>query len=192
MGEPGYGSLPAAEFPTRPDKSQCGTRRHGGSTGLAVGNYTGTIAVTTNGGTQNVGVTLSVVSNAILVPNPGSLFYSAQSGQGNPANQTVFFGASNSSLNPISITAVSNANWISLVNTGSAFVTVGVDQTGLTTGTYSGSITVTQTGAANSPLTIPVLLAVNGGGGNGSGSLTFSPTSIAFTSSTVRRRTPRR
>jgi uncharacterized protein (TIGR03437 family) len=152
-------------------------------TGLAVGTYTGTIAVTTPGGTQNVSVTLSVVSGAILVPNPGSLYYSAQTGQGNPANQTVFFGASNSSLNPISITAVSNANWISLVSTGSAFVTVGVDQTGLNTGTYSGSITVTQTGAVNSPLTIPVVLVVNGGGSGGSGNLTFSPSSMSFTSS---------
>ena len=31
-------------------------------------------------------------------------------------------------------------------------MTVGVDQTGLTTGSYTGSISVTQSGAANSPL----------------------------------------
>ncbi len=152
-------------------------------TGLAVGTYSGTIAVTTaGGGTQNVSVTYSVVSGAILMPNPGSLVYSAQTGQGNPTNQTVFFSGSNSSLNPISISAVSNNSWIKLVSSSAAFVTVGVDQTGLVTGTYTGSISVTQAGAANSPLNIPVVLVVNGGGSGGSGSLIFSPSSIAFTS----------
>src|ERR1019366_4799783 len=42
-----------------------------------------------------------------------------------------------------------------------------VDQTGLTTGVYSGSISVSQTGAANSPTLIPVVLVVNGGGNGG-------------------------
>ena len=70
------------------------------------------------------------------------------------------------------------------MSSSSAFVIVGVDQTGLTTGSYTGSITVTQSGAANSPLTIPVVLVVNGGGsgGNGSGNLTFSPSSMSFSS----------
>src|ERR1019366_1934566 len=56
-------------------------------------------------------------------------------------------------------------------------------QTGLGTGVYSGSITVTQAGAANSPLTVPVVLVVNGGGSGGTtGTFNFSPSSIAFSS----------
>ncbi len=95
-------------------------------TNLPVGTYSGSIAVTTaGGGTQTVSVTYTVVSGAILIPNPGSLVYSAQTGQGNPINQTVFFSGSNSSLNPISISAVSNNSWITLVASSAAFVTVG-------------------------------------------------------------------
>ena len=84
-------------------------------TGLAVGTYAGTIAVTTTGGTQNVSVSLSVVSGAILIPNPGTLVFSAQTGQANPANQNVFFGASDNTLNPLSISATTTTSWIKLV-----------------------------------------------------------------------------
>ncbi len=151
-------------------------------TGLAIGTYTGTIAVTTTGGTQNVSVTLSVVAGAILIPNPGTLIYSAQTGQGNPSNQTVTFGGSDGTLNPLSITATTSTSWIRIVSSSSAFVIVGVDQTGLTTGSYTGSISVTQSGAVNSPLTIPVVLVVNGGGSGGSGNLSFSSSSMTFSS----------
>jgi uncharacterized protein (TIGR03437 family) len=151
-------------------------------TGLGIGNYSGTIAVTTTGGTQNVTVTLSIVAGPILIPNPGTLVYTAQTGQGNPVNQTVTFGGSDGTLNPLSITATTSTSWIKIVSASSAFVIVGVDQTGLTTGSYTGSISVTQAGAANSPLTVPVVLVVNGGGSGGGGNLSFSPSSISFSS----------
>ncbi len=62
-------------------------------------------------------------------------------------------------------------------------MSVSVNQASLSTGTYSGSISVSQTGAANSPTIIPVVLVVNGGGSGGStGSLTFTPSSMSFTS----------
>ena len=44
------------------------------------------------------------------------------------------------------------------------------------TGVYNGIIAVTQAGASNSPVNVPVVLVVNGGGsGGGGGTLTFSP-----------------
>lgn len=149
-------------------------------TGLATGSYSGTIGITTAGGAQNVTVSLSVVSGAIILPTPGSLVFSAQSGQPAPPGQSVFFSGSDNSLNPLSIAATSNNSWIAVTYNPTS-VSVQVDPTGLSTGVYSGSFSVTQTGAGNSPTQIPVVLVVNGGGnGNGTGTLTFSPGSLSF------------
>ena len=63
-----------------------------------------------------------------------------------------------------------------MLASSSAFATIGVDPTSLGTGIYNGIISVTQAGAANSPVSVPVVLVVNGGGsGGGTGTLTFSP-----------------
>ena len=129
------------QFPARPVGPRLLTLVFVDPTGLGIGNYSGTIAVTTTGGTQNVSVTLSIVAGPILIPNPGTLIYTAQTGQGNPTNQTVTFGGSDGTLNPLSITATTSTSWIKIVSSSSAFVIVGVDQTGLTTGSYTGSIT---------------------------------------------------
>ncbi|MCX6629617.1 MAG: hypothetical protein NTW28_18520 [Candidatus Solibacter sp.] len=153
--------------------------------GLAAGTYSGNISITTAGGTQVVTVSLSVLSSAILLPNPGTLVFNAQTGQAKPAGQSTYFSDSDSTLNVNSqpISAVANNPWIS-ITTGFGSVSVEVNQTGLSTGVYSGSISVSQTGAANSPIAIPVVLVVNGGGSGGGsfGTLSFSQSPIAFTS----------
>jgi uncharacterized protein (TIGR03437 family) len=153
-------------------------------TNLGVGSYNGTITINTPGGTQRVSVSLNVVSSTILLPTPGTLIFTAQTGQGLPASQSVYFSDSDSGLNvnvtPIS--AVANNSWIT-ITTGTSSVVVSVNQSSLSTGTYSGSISVSQTGAANSPTTVPILLVVNGGGSGGNtGTLTFSPSSMSFSS----------
>ena len=93
------------------------------------------------------------------------------------------FSGSDSSLNPLALTAASNNPWIAVTNDATS-MTVQVDQTGLTTGVYSGSVSVTQAGAANSPVLIPVVLVVNGGGSGGTppanSNVTVSPTSLTF------------
>jgi uncharacterized protein (TIGR03437 family) len=159
-------------------------------TGLMAGSsYTGSITVTTPGGIQTIQVTLAVSATAILIPNlgnSGDLIFNATTGQGNPASRLISFSGSDSTLPPnmLAISAFSNTPWISIGGTAASQVSVLVDQTGLGTGVYSGSITVTQAGAANSPLTVPVVLVVNGGGSGGSttGTFGFSPSSIAFSS----------
>ena len=116
------------------------------------------------------------------MPNPGSLIFNAQTGQGNPTNQTIFFSSSDNTLSLWRSPRFPTVTWLKVVSTGAAFALIGVDQTGLGTGTYNGSITVTQAGAANSPVTVPVVLVVNGGGGSGGGTLSFSPSSLSFSS----------
>ena len=154
-------------------------------TGLVAGSsYTGSITIQTPGGIQTIQVTLAVSATAVLIPSPGALIFNATTGQGNPASQTVAFRGSDSTLTPaVANGAFSNTSWISIGGTAAGQVAVLVDQTGLGTGVYSGSITVIQSGAANSPLTVPVVLVVNGGGSGGTtGTFNFSPSSIAFSS----------
>jgi uncharacterized protein (TIGR03437 family) len=154
------------------------------ATGLTAGSYAGTIVVNTLGGAQSISVSLVVGTSAILLPTPGSLVFAAKTGQPKPTGQLVFFSGSDTTLNPLAITAASNNSWITVTNDDRS-VSVQVDQTGLTTGVYSGSVNVTQAGAANSPDLIPVVLVVNGGGGGGgtppaNSNVTVSPTSLTF------------
>jgi uncharacterized protein (TIGR03437 family) len=152
------------------------------ATGLAAGSYGGTITINTQGGTQQIQVSLNVGTGTILLPTPGSLVFAAQTGQAKPSPQIIFFSGSDGALNPLAITTTANNPWITVTNDANS-ATISTDQTGLTTGVYSGSVSVSQTGAANNPLVIPVVLVVNGGGSGGTGgnsNVTVSPTSVTF------------
>ena len=154
------------------------------ATGLNAGSYGGTIVINTPGASQSISVSLTVGTTTVLLPTPsGSLVFAAQTGQAKPTGKSIFFSGSDSTLNPLAITVVSNNTWISVTNDATSMF-VQVDQTGLTTGVYSGSISVSQTGAANSPTLIPVVLVVNGGGSGGTppanSNVTVTPTSLTF------------
>jgi uncharacterized protein (TIGR03437 family) len=157
------------------------------ATGLTAGTYGGTIIVTTPGGSQSISVSLAVGSTTVLLPTPGSLVFAAQTGQAAPSSQIIFFSGSDSALNPLAIGAVANNSWISVTNDNTS-VTVQVSQSGLTTGVYSGSVSVSQTGAANNPTLIPVVLVVNGGGSGGTtptnSNVTVTPTSLSYSTAT--------
>src|SRR5260370_34148784 len=96
--------------------------------GLAVGSYNGTITITTVGGTQRVTVSLNVVSSTILLPTPGALIFTAQTGQPKPTVQSVYFSDSDSGLNvnTTPISAVANSPWVS-ITTGATSLAVQVD-----------------------------------------------------------------
>ena len=154
------------------------------ATGLNAGSYGGTIVINTPGASQSISVSLTVGTTTVLLPTPsGSLVFAAQTGQAKPTGKSIFFSGSDSTLNPLAITVVSNNTWISVTNDATSMF-VQVDQTGLTTGVYSGSISVSQTGAANSPTLIPVVLVVNGGGSGGTppanSNVSVTPTSLTF------------
>jgi len=154
-------------------------------TGLGANSYSGQITITAPGGNTTIQVSLNVLTSTILVPTPGSLIFSAQTGQAKPGGQLVFVSYSDNSLNLSTspVTAVSNSDWITLTGPTQNGVTVNVDQTGKSTGVYTGSITFNSS-AGTGLVTVPVVMVVNGGGsgggGGGSGSLTFSQSSFAF------------
>ena len=149
-------------------------------TGLPVGSYAGSITLTTLGGVQTIQVSLQVLSSTVILPNPGSLIFTAQTGQAAPNAQIVFVSASDNALGTLGITAVASDTWMH-ITAGNTYVSVSVDQTGLATGLYSGSVSISQTGAANSPTKVPVILVVNSGVSSGA-PLSFSQSSITFTS----------
>ncbi|MBZ5522585.1 MAG: DUF1080 domain-containing protein, partial [Acidobacteriia bacterium] len=133
--------------------------------GLAQGTYSTTITVTAVGATnspQSIGVTL-VISAPSLGVAPSAIVFNGFQGQPNPAPVTV--NISDLGGGVVNWSAASNAPWLTLSATsGTAPSTLNaqVNIAGLAIGTYSGSITVTAPGVANSPQTIPVTLTVAG------------------------------
>ena len=151
-------------------------------TGLTAGSYSGTITLTTPGGTQSVTVSLAVSAGAVLNAQPGSLIFNYQTGGTTPPGQSVFFSTADTtafSTLDITNTVTANAPWIS-VQTFEKSIQVFVDPSGLTGGLYSGSVTIAPAGVAS--LTLPVVLVINSGTGGGSaGPFTFTPASVLLT-----------
>jgi uncharacterized protein (TIGR03437 family) len=150
-------------------------------TGLATGNYQATIAFNTAGGSSSVTVNLSVVSGALLIPNPGSAVFFYQTGTAAPAGQAVFM--TNSDGSPVTATVAANDPWVSVQQqVGATSFSIFVDPTGKTAGVYTSSVTITESGVNNNPFSYPVVLVVNGGGVGGTGTLVFVPSGLSFTS----------
>jgi uncharacterized protein (TIGR03437 family) len=151
--------------------------------GLAQGSYSATLSITTAGGTANVTVNLSVVAGAVIYANPGTANFFYTTGSGAPSPQTVFLGNSDNST--VNATTAAADTWVTVQqSSGSSVFTVSVDPTGKAAGVYTSSVTVTESSAANSPYSFPVVLVVNGGGGTGGGgTLSFSPSPVAFSTS---------
>jgi glucose/arabinose dehydrogenase len=97
----------------------------------------------------------------VLAVAPGSLTFSGEAGAASPAAKTV--AVSNTGGGTLNFTTSDDAPWLSVTPaSGSAprDLSVAVDTSGLAAGTYTGNVTVTASGAAGSPKTIPVTLTV--------------------------------
>jgi uncharacterized protein (TIGR03437 family) len=129
---------------------------------LAAGNYNATIAIASSGASNSplmVLVTLVVSNKPTLVGSPSSLTFNAPAGGANPASQSVSLTGSAA----LQFTIAASPSWLSAsVSSGTTPSTLvaTVNTKGMTQGSYSGAITVTSSGAGNSPLTIPVTLTI--------------------------------
>ena len=151
--------------------------------GMSAGTYSTPVTIAATGATntpQSVMVTLTVT--APLIPTiglaPSTLTFSANQGGTNPVAQTV--NISNSGTGTLSWNASSTASWLSVSppsGTGSGSLAVTANVTGLSPGTYNTAITVTGTGATNSPQSIPVSFTVAAP----ATTLTVGSPSLAFT-----------
>ncbi|TLY16885.1 MAG: hypothetical protein E6K69_03110 [Nitrospirae bacterium] len=155
-------------------------------TGLTAGTYNATITVTATGATntpQTVPLTLTVTAAppTIGLSLTSILFTGVQSGA-NPTNQTLSF--TNTGGGTLNWSVSDNSAWLTLSpasGTVPGSTTMSVNTSGLTAGTYNATITVTATGATNTPRTVPVTLTVTAPPTSGTATLTWN----ASTSSDV-------
>ncbi len=98
-----------------------------------------------------------------LSVSPTSLSFTATAGGSNPANQTL--SITNTGTGTFNWTASKGtATWLTVSPTSgqpNASATVSVNIAGLAAGTYSGTITITASGVAGSPLNVPATLKIN-------------------------------
>jgi hypothetical protein len=134
---------------------------------LAAGNYSAAVTLNaTEADSVTVPVTFTVATAsapAAIGVSPTSLSFTATRGGSDPATQTL--SISNTGNGTLNWTAVDNAPWLTLLTllgqasgTGNAVVPVSVSTGGLAVGTYTGSITISATGATS--VTVPVTLNI--------------------------------
>jgi hypothetical protein len=153
--------------------------------GLSAGTYNGTISIWSNSATNSpkiVPVTLTVTpSQPAPAPqptiglNPTGLAFSGTTGGSNPASKSIT--VTNAGTGTLTWTVTDNANWLTATQSGSSIV-AGVNLSGLAAGTYNGAITVSATGATNTPQTIPVTLTVAAPAPSPAVSLSATPPSV--------------
>jgi hypothetical protein len=152
--------------------------------GLAVGSYTGNITITASGTSNNpktVPVTLTVTAPAAptIGVSPATLSFTFQTGGPPPVAQNLNVAGSSAT----SYTAASSAAWLTVTpasGTTPGTLSVGINTSGLSAGTYNGTITVTAASASNSPQKVGVSLVVSSGT-TGTPSLTIAPGTLSFT-----------
>lgn len=134
---------------------------------LAPGKYTGSIQISgtyVSGGSTvpnspvTVPVILTVAAGSLQLSSTALTFTMPLGGSAPAQNVTVGSSAGN-----LGFTATASANWITVTPASGATpgqIAVGVNPAGLPQGTHQGSVTVTAPGAANSPQTVQVNLAI--------------------------------
>lgn len=114
-------------------------------------------------------VKLTVASAAQLNVSPAALTVNYTQGTPAPAAQTIALTSSGAVIN-FTAAATSTGNWLAVTPASGATgasgapatnLSVAVTPTGLTPGTYTGTVTITAANASNSPQTITVTLTVS-------------------------------
>lgn len=102
---------------------------------------------------QNVGVSLTVQPHCGLQLNTGSMSFTAVSGQGNPANQSLTLNATESCSGTLAWKAASTASWLSVAPASGqirgaqkTMTAVSVNASILKPGTYNSTITFIEAG----------------------------------------------
>lgn len=145
--------------------------------------YAGNISVLTPNGQAVVPVTFTITNSPVLRAAPIQSMVFINSGSGYPSQAADIIPSNGQAT---AITVAPDSSWLQATATpdsftGGATLSVSVDASALATGTYAGSVQITAAGMANSPMTYPVVLVVGTGGNGQGGTLTASPSSLAFT-----------
>lgn len=113
---------------------------------------------------QTVSVSLTILPRCGLSPSTGNMSFTAVSGQSNPSNQSLSFGATSICTGVVNWKAVSAANWLTLTpasgqirGSANTLTSVGVNASILKPGTYNSYISLM---AAQNTQTVTVQLIV--------------------------------
>lgn len=143
--------------------------------GLATGTYNGIVTLYAAGSsTVNVPITFTITAPAAqptIGMSPTSLAFNATAGGNNPSTQNILI--TNTGTGTLTWTVTDNANWLTATQSGNSVV-ASINITGLAAGNYSGVITVSASGATNTPQTVPVTLTVAAAPQPTTGSVTLS------------------
>jgi len=132
---------------------------------LSTGTFTGSVIITPTGGTAvTVPVTLTIAGAATIAVSQTALSFSYQAGAATPNTQTVSVTVSNASSGSFTATATSTpAGWLAVTPTSGTTpgsLIVSIAPSGLSAGTYSGSIAVAGASGTTGTATITVTLTV--------------------------------
>jgi len=139
--------------------------------GLAAGTYSGTVTVTGSGtgnAAQSIPVTLTITNNPIITVSSPTLTFNYQRGREIPGAQVVNVNSTGAPFNySLFAETLTGAGYLTVSPTSGTTpgsFTVSMVPSVLAAGApsvYSARITVTAPGAANSPLVIPLSLAIS-------------------------------
>ena len=136
-------------------------------TGLAVGTYSGTVVVNSDGGSnppQSIAVTLTVKNSATFTASPFALVFSYQINSVPPAAQVlvVSSGSTTTSFTANPVTT-SGGNWLLVAGSGTTPgpVAVAVSGGSLGVGTYNARILIASADGSIPTLEVPVILNVS-------------------------------
>ena len=129
--------------------------------GFSPGLYSAAIQVLIGSSSVTVPVTLVVAgTTTLLAAHPAALSFERQLGQANPPSQSLAISSTGAALN---WSVASSAAWLQaspVSGTGTGAVSVTVSPGSLGPGRYNATLTISASGAANSPLTVPVALVL--------------------------------
>jgi len=150
---------------TPPGNMDTVTVQYNSGVTLAAGTYHGQITVTANNAQQNIPVQLLVSNSPLLNVAPSTLTFTAELNGTAPAPQTVTATATSGS--PAISTNVSTStggSWlfaqVGATTASGTPITVSVNTSGLTLGTYTGTVSVYGSTTANNPQTVGVTLTI--------------------------------
>ncbi len=138
--------------------------------GLATGTYSGTVTVSDPNAVNNpqtVSVTLEIgtAPPPTIAVRPSSLRFEGRIGGQNPSPQSI--GVRNSGQGTLNYVIDDNAAWLDVYPSSGTSSgqenghTVNVNISGLSVGTYTARVTISSSGASNSPQYVDVILVIS-------------------------------
>jgi hypothetical protein len=151
--------------------------------GLAAGSYTGTVILTSSDATNpSEAVEVSFTVTAATLPTlsilPATLSFTSHAGEVTQAPQVVTINGGSAPIHYTASTA--SASWLHAtpaIGSAPGSINISVAPAGLAAGTYTGAVTVSAEGVANSPQAVFVTLTVSS---KPVPKLAVSPASMSF------------